>query len=225
MAWPKHFLYSFRGHLGPTAQQEIDVWSCNIRVSRVQSVTNDIAATQSLATDAARDWKKFHTAGSSNSIGHNVWFDYVRLYTIGSNGKADGEIFQGEPEGGSVTNSVSSPNMPFQVAMVVTLDTGLRVKPRFGRFFVPSSGIQIGGSGRVVTSYRDGLLDAAQTLIQDLGNRPGIDSTAHKVSVVSSVGDGAIADVKSIRVGDVADTMRSRRSALKESYEIRTISQ
>nr|CRY95982.1 hypothetical protein [uncultured prokaryote] len=220
MAWPRHFLYSFRGHFGSSSGATLDEWSCGIRVGRVADGFPDLIASQVLAADAAGDWKKFFGT-STIGIGSNTFFDYVRLYTIGTDGKAEGEIFEAEPEGGP-TAGRDAPSLPLQCSTVVTFDTVTRSRPRYGRIFVPTTGNDVGGAGRMSTSVQGNLLTAATTLVNDLNNLPGADVgddvRAHIVSVVSSVGEGGIKPVLRVRVGDVVDTMRSRRNSLTESY-------
>ena len=138
---------------------------------------------------------------------------FIKLNRIGQDGRYT--------EQKSVTREVaagiagaSTANIAPQIAAAVTLDTGnRRGLAAKGRFYVPVPAAAIGTDGRILETDANALRDAAVTMVNSL-NAAGIG----RLVVASDVGTGAFRAVRSVRVGRVLDTIRSRRTSLPESY-------
>lgn len=153
----------------------------------------------------------FQTTGMISASCH---LTALKLNLIGTDGKyVNDETVVREldpPVAGSGSN-----NPPPQNALAITLDTGLRRgRAHAGRFYVPcfSSGLTSSG---VLGSAVAGIYATNAGIMLDNLN----DALAPwQVGVVSDLGSGAQHRVTAVRVGQVIDTIRSRRTSLPEGY-------
>lgn len=106
--------------------------------------------------------------------------------------------------------------LPFQCAPVVTLRTATLSRAGRGRFYAPSLAVDQVSAGRMLTTARDTLADAAEDLVQGLTSAGGNLVIYHR-------GSGSTTLVTSLDVGDVIDTQRRRRNKLIESRTSRVI--
>jgi len=104
---------------------------------------------------------------------------------------------------------------PPQVAMAVTLDTGLRRgRAHQGRFYLPLPAMSVATSGFIsVADQNAAALTIKNFLTAVQNNVPGV-----QVGVTSSLGTGEQNTVTAFRLGRVMDTIRSRRTSLPEGY-------
>lgn len=112
-----------------------------------------------------------------------------------------------------------------QLSVVVTFETSvLRGPGRFGRIYPPLSG-EVNSAG--VDSLSTTRADGAQTLIRDINNTLRLNYldafAAPRAIVASKVGAGKNANIIKVKVGQVIDTMRSRRNKFVEDYTERDI--
>lgn len=118
--------------------------------------------------------------------------------------------------GGSLTDSGSAGVIdgagsgavphPDQCALAVSLRTASNTRSGRGRFFIPCNGAAMDANTGRTTANTQTLATAAAALMAFAGGR------------VASEKLGTTALVTAVRVGNVVDTMRSRRDALVESY-------
>ena len=106
--------------------------------------------------------------------------------------------------------------LPFQCAPVVTLRTATLSRAGRGRFYAPSLAVDQVSAGRMLTTARDTLADAAEDLVQGLTSAGGNLVIYHR-------GSGSTTIVTSLDVGDVIDTQRRRRNKLIESRTSRPL--
>lgn len=110
---------------------------------------------------------------------------------------------------------VASPDQP-QLSLVVSTRTVLpRGRAHAGRFYPPTGVVSsVQSDGRVSTAGATAAAASGSLLIRDLNAVVG--ATARAV-VFSRIGQ-QVQVINAVRVGQVTDTMRSRRSQLPEEY-------
>jgi hypothetical protein len=133
------------------------------------------------------------------------------------------------PDLGAAEHSQFSPSLPgtglvgmlpSQNALAVSLTAGLRPNgtPFKGRFYLPPI-----SSGAIVT---DGLLNPSlQVSVADAMESwlNALSALQHYPAVWSRTVEDLVNPVSQVRVGNKLDTIRSRRNALPETYEVRAV--
>lgn len=218
MPVPVHHLVTFRGHMG-TASTPRETWSFGLRF-RPASATLGATASDTLAQNIVNqlrtEYETLHA--TTNSLFMNtVFFDEVRAYNIGPDGKATGApriATESAPVPGSSTNHT----MPWQGSLAVTLDAGYPAKGRFGRFYLPPQALTIEDTGLVMLTQAQSIFTNVQAFLAAVSNLTGLD-TGFGLAVVGGTGpDGTMRDVDRIRLGRVVDTQRRRRRQVAEAY-------
>lgn len=219
MAYIPHYRATFKGDFrsAPTAEP-FEQWNFSIALKSGGSLST--SSMQDKANDLADDLNGLRTAMVS-SWASNTFVSEVRLDSVG----ADGKITRDPVFAQVGTNGVAgggTPKLPPSCAVVITLDTRVRGRSRFGRFYLPLLGIQANADGVMPSTDQTNILNAAQTFVNNVSNAPGSDD-GFGVVVASGVGEGSLNEVQAIRVGRVIDTMRSRRRSMDEAYMVATI--
>lgn len=225
MAYPEHWLFSFGGAI----LGGVDVWSNNVRFANddgsIPINTDEGDILEGLMSDLQA---RFVADAGSTGLGYSSAVDlrWGKFNKIGPDGRyasaTETHVLDlPAPVPGLQTPAASIP----QVALAVSWGTGRARGPASrGRIYVPMP--------QQVPQLTTGRLTAAQTakaadnwaaLLQEWGDEPGIDMSGLVPSVVSSVGTGAAEPITRVRVGDVLDTMRSRRNAMEEVYSTATV--
>jgi hypothetical protein len=107
-----------------------------------------------------------------------------------------------------------------QVALALSMGTGLRGKRGVrGRVYLPPANFTMvsTGSPYIDATAITSVATKFKNFLDDLNDWPGWDGNAPEVHVVSTV-EPISHKVTTVRVGNVYDTQRSRRSAIKETY-------
>jgi len=151
---------------------------------------------------------------STGLISQNVSLDTIKLNQIGTDGKyteADTVQYDFSP----VTKGASSTGTAPQVALAITLDTGLRRgRASRGRFYLPTPGYQASPTGGLSNSQQNAVLASVTTYLTALNAA----MVGYRLGVVSDLGSGTQHYVTNARVGQVLDTIRSRRRSIPENY-------
>lgn len=207
MAYPGSFLRLVMG--GPLYTDER--WSMGLSL-----VNWSGAATTDPTTVSAGVLAAVETFIGQASISAAAELDIVKLNRIGTDGKYVREAVEHRYEG-TLVDGGGTTYLPAQVSLAVSLQTaatrGLACR---GRIFLPSpsAGI-VTATGVLGSSVPTAVATATTALINALNT--ALDPYA--VSVVSNVREGAFREVKSVRVGNVLDTIRSRRTQFTETYQ------
>lgn len=104
---------------------------------------------------------------------------------------------------------------PPQVALAVSLRTAIsRGRAHAGRFYVPAPAVAIGGNGKIQPASQESLLDTFKEFLDSVNET----MAPWQVGVVSKIGTGAQQRVTAVALGQVYDTIRSRREKFEENY-------
>lgn len=226
MAYSPHGKIVLRGEFISTANQVLEEWSCSMSYDVVGP---DVGAMpNTIGTDALEDiadaWRACYI-GSMGGGGAG-FPSRSRLTEVAYwRAKTDGKSTTGSWERYFLPSPAvgvgAATQMPLQIATVVTLDAGGPRGGRFGRFYLPMIAAPLENfrypadvpgnvSGRVVTA-----LTAVNGVLS------GVVGDDVELVVASGRGSGENRPVREVRVGDVPDTMRSRRESLAEIYNVR----
>lgn len=151
---------------------------------------------------------------SGSMISQYAKLTSVKLNLIGENGRYVNQDTV-EYEYPTPIAGTGSSAVPAQIALAVSLVTPLkRGRASRGRFYLPMPAGPMQTSGQYGASWVADVVLAAHTFLQALNNAlPG-----WQVGVVSDIGVGTEQPVINVRVGHVADTIRSRRTNIPELY-------
>lgn len=214
MVFPEHWYVAFGG----TAYSGHEQWQCGIRLA---GGTIGSSFIDDALADVADDVKKFCQAtGSAMPTSHTL--TYCKLNRIGPDGNyADEGTSNTFIYAPAISGSVAAVQIP-QAAVVVSLLTDAEFgRASKGRFYWLGAGYPLGLSSAGDPGLNDpqctALATAAWTLMQDLGNWPGLDVTGLAPSVVSSVGVGAWRHVTRVRVDSRFDVQRRRAKGIAKS--------
>lgn len=218
MAYPYHYLFSFGGTLLGGA----DIWSNNIRF--VASGTPDEqydleTRLEEMMTALAVTF----ATGTTRNLGYSqsVALRWGKLNAIGPDGKyaSSSESNVYDLPNAPVVGNTEAPSKVPQIALAVSWGTErARGHASKGRIYVPMPSVEPASTGRVPTATCQTLATAWATQIDELNDIiQGVGQERPIASVVSGI-SGAWAPITTVRVGNVLDTQRSRRSALVEAY-------
>jgi hypothetical protein len=197
-----------------SAAAPLDIWQFNVNTAQSPASEGFSDLQMDGLADGART---AYTANLNSIMPSHVVLTETRYAHVDGSGKvrtrADGSYLQGikdTPSAGSVIGGIK---YPLQTAIVVSLQTARPGATGKGRFYLPFPAWTLGATDhRVTTPDAGDLATKAAAFITQLN---GI---AEDVAVVSSY--GYTSRVTGVRVGRVADTMRSRRSQGIEGYSI-----
>jgi hypothetical protein len=211
MPFAQHLRLTMSGVLKTATGPILEQFSYRLNMSDPGTTQENFTLTA--AQDFAADAVAFHGSVGGGMASMAVLTE-VKLARIGPLGTYLADPFivpvnQPGGGGGQVTH-------PFQIALAVSLGTARRGATGRGRFYLPLPSATITTAGVISTAARDGVATAVKAFLDDLNNASGLDFTNSKVTVASSKGYNS--DVTEVRVGQVLDTIRSRRNNLVENY-------
>jgi hypothetical protein len=203
-----HHRLTLAGGLG-AAQGSTERWSFRLNLSRPPSAE----ALADIGADMSADAKLW--VGAEAGICGLATLDSVKLARINELGQYSEDAFIDEfapiPFFGPLAFE-----FPFQVALVVSLDTGQRGPSRRGRVYLPAPVVTLENDGQFQAAQALAIRDRFGAFLNNLNNAGGVDAGAPRVTIASIKGFNT--DVTSCRVGRVLDTQRRRRRSLPEDY-------
>lgn len=209
MAFPtRHLLVNLSGRLRGN-----ETWSISYRMTDPHPI-GDRAAHEELLEGVATVTK---AAWPEAGAGSPAVLDLIKVNEIRPDGKYAQAytLLEDIPAPGlSPTQSTTFPN---QVAVVITLETGAtRGLAHRGRLFLPVPIGVIGTDGLITTQIANFLATQWKAYFDAINALPG----GPQVVVASNVREGAMRPVTAVSVGRVLDTVRSRRTSLREERSI-----
>lgn len=213
MPFPAHIAYVARGAM-PSGEQ----WSNTLRCAGGTAPYEGLDL-QNAAAEARDDWETFLAATASMSVGTTL--ASVSAYVYDSAGILVEQAVDAPP---AYVGNVSQA-LPNQCAVVASLRTESPLRRAKGRLFLPLLGIALETGGRIPTARRALIGNAAASLLQSAGTW-GFDLPDGEIraSVVSGT-YGESRPVTEVAIGDLVDTMQSRRKSLVEGYSVFAVPQ
>lgn len=201
MVYALHSRLTFSGLLG-TVAAPFEEWSFRLNFSPI--TIGDVTEAETAA--AASAW----SSTIASQSGGATRLREVKFARIGPDGLyTDDPVISEVDAGGTATGSLLYPP---QVALAVSLDTDRRGPTGRGRIYVPNPTINVGATGRITAANATAAVTAAANFLNALNGIQNLGS----VCIASSKGYNSL--VTSVRVGDVLDTIRSRRNQISEVY-------
>jgi hypothetical protein len=203
-----HWRVRLNGHAG-TPSKAVEIFSFGFAVN-----ADLITPAQQTAITAAAVAYFGRQATGITSTGN---LDEVAFSQVGADHKQIGDTFRSAvAQPGGFANGVYQ---PLQIAYRVSLDDAQRGRSHRGGFYVPYPGWPTKqDTGAVDSDYCTQARDSCLTFIRAVNTTMG---TAGKVCIPSQVLGNVI--VSRVRVGNVMDTIRTRRNALDEVYSVGTV--
>jgi len=203
-AYQPHYRLAFGGPLGPTEQ-----WSCRLNITSAGALPNSAAADAMLPTlkTAVSAWVTSTDTCLSSATG----LSWVKFNEILPNGHYASPSSSRTADVNPVVHGTPSPLYPDQIAIVVSLLTAhTRGRAHAGRMFTPALGCAKTADGLVDPTSATHIATGATALLNAVN---GIVTPAG-VSIIAATGESN--HVTRVAVGQVFDTMRSRRRSLVE---------
>jgi hypothetical protein len=146
---------------------------------------------------------------ANTQISNYVHLQEVAFSLVGTDGKQIGETVRVPQDRSGLGGSMS---MPPQVALRVSLGSGLRGRSQKGGFYLPVPAIGISAdTGQISQEAADLALSSTVSMIDQVNAVPGV-----RVVIASSVAGNV--PVQLVRVGRRLDVIRRRANAIPESY-------
>lgn len=203
-----------------------EIWSNSLRMAGPNLGNDPIGI---IPHDQVQSWLEgevksevstWHSSAGA-SIHSSCKLTYVKLNYIDINGHYYDPTTHEYVYPTPVAGATSSPLLPSQCCVVVSLVTGLdRGWAHRGRFYSPAPAITLSPvDGLMDTTKATSIGAAAKVFLESLSDYPGLDPpTSPNAVVMSAKGTGATHPVTGVEIGRVIDTQRRRRNALKEQY-------
>jgi len=214
MPVPTHFKFTFRGDFTGTPEH----WSFGLHyrkdVLAADATVGDVD--QGAVTSACDTFFGSSFGRIPNICKMTDW----RLYDIGTDGRAQGDIVVVDVSADSIQGA-DNPKYPPQVALAITKVGDDRGLARLGRFYLPTNA-PLASDQRLSESEASATADAVTQFVKDISGAIDLPGTLESSPLlnVSNRGAGAKQEVDHLEVGRVLDTLRRRRRSLLEERHI-----
>lgn len=215
MSYPQNFI---KVTFGGTVYEGSDIWSCGINFGTFSQGENEINAANlgliaQLVSVPIENWFK----NGNSRISNNAKLEWVKVAVIDKNGKYSKEAGIHD-YGTAIAGGTTSSPAP-QLTTVMTMESSKRRAPgRFARIYPPLCAPALQKSGRIAPNDMTTMIQHFARFLQDatVAVRQGAGFSVTPI-VASQLTDDHN-EVKSVKMGDVIDTQRTRRNAFKETY-------
>lgn len=221
MTYPRHWLFSFGGDLLGGAE----IWSNNIRFAIPEGQTEGVVDEGDMLADLMKDLQsRFTLAVPQGGLGYGTgvrlkWGKFNEIDAAGHYADQNNTrvLDLPSPVPGIGQSLGTIPQLALAVSWGTARQRGLASR---GRIYIPMPAVTTSGaSGRVLAATAQSIATNWAMLLEEFNDwATSPDLTEMTAHVVSNVGEGAKEQITTVRVGDVLDTMRSRRNALVEVY-------
>lgn len=208
-----------------TTEGEVEGWSFGLRFgegNRLMGANlvgpddpNPAAALTAIENDLGTWWQ-----GMAEYFPTAVRWQGFKFNAVDVNGRYVNQTTTYRRDIAAVLTGTGGSMLPPQVAVAVTLRTAAaRGLASLGRVYLPPfSATTLDAGGRLNTAACDLTAQRFANLLTNLGNWPNVDNLNDygNVCVMSKVRTAATRRVNRVDVGDLFDTMRSRRKSLRE---------
>lgn len=185
------------------------------------------AYVNTLAEESKTLWGDFISDATMHFTG-SVWLDETNVY--GYSGGSSASVIGYGVLATPVHGAEASNGIPFQNTIVASLEAAGRVKPKYGRMYLPPQRIftQLNGlvnlnevqpiADRVALLLASFAEDAAAIKPDGTISASGAAYPTIRPVITTTVAGRTPQKVATVRVGRVVDTQRRRRNALSEGY-------
>lgn len=226
MPFPIHYRAVIEGGYYDSSGVQVESWSTSYRV-----VTDDPSDTIDEDSYIAGELTDFtNRLIHTDNFGSNVKATKLAFNRIGADGKyASGSSSHFTVLTGSsriAGTSTAGIIYPLQVCIVTTLRSDLARGPAsHGRMYLPMPALGLQTNFKIPSSQTDTLRDAVKDAFEHAdGVTGGLGGVPFYPALVSAKGvSGTKARVTRVGVGQVFDTMRSRRASLTEGTTLVTL--
>jgi len=209
------------GQLGTGGGAGEDIFSFGLRASGTESFDAVTALAElDVAAIAGIFGTYFQASGTNLSMFAHLYS--VKVAALSTAGEYLSSSVEAEPDPGGVGGFNGTLRYPNQVALAVSLGAGTTIgRAVRGRYYLPLPAHTLLSTGRITTANVLATLATSVTFLDALNTQLNLDITQIcKLQIMSDIGSGTSNPVSVVRVGDVFDTIRSRRNALDESYAV-----
>lgn len=229
MAYPTNLVkLTFGGSMFNTNE----IWQCGLTLAIPGSAVNITQAQVDALATALGPVVEGYWGAIGKYIASPVALQWSKVAELGTTGRYTSEnaavhTTQPEMRGGGYSGigndsqNIGNTFITPQAAVVITLDAKIRgARGRLSRFYLPMPVASIDGASGRAPVLAPQFLQASAEFIGRVNAEASEVVPGLVVVSASKVGDGTINAIKSVRVGDVIDTMRTRRNGLREVYGV-----
>lgn len=204
-----------------------ETWSCSLNMANMDAIPlnngfiDELDTGGSALTSISDAIKAYHQdAGAKIAAAAKLVF--VKVAKIELDGKYPADYNSSETVFAPVSGGGGNVAVPNQVALCVSLTTGITRGPAHrGRFYLPLPTAGVNPADGLITSAdATSVAQSTKAMLEAVSDWPLIDLPGSPNVVVMSRKDGAprTRQVTGVDVGRVLDTQRRRRRSLPETY-------
>jgi hypothetical protein len=206
MAVPAHVAVRANGSLGGPLSG-LEIFSYGFSLRQVPAEIND--ANRAAIAELVR----VHFADVKSGVTGMGFLDDVTFANIGADGKQIGDTVRIAK---SAQGNFNGALHPAQVSARISLGDGQRGRSHRGGWYMPYTGWALSTNGNSQQSDAANLLTSTLALIRGVNGVFGAAGTVSPSVVIA--GQAGLMPVSVVRVGNILDTIRTRRNGLTETY-------